>query len=98
MNGNEGGECREWLGIMGAKGVMRAVQGRGVQRKPRIPPITPFTPPFSIRVYLRLFAAVVLGMALAGCGRHSTSGNGAAVLRYPISLEPLSLDPAVLNE
>jgi oligopeptide transport system substrate-binding protein len=52
-----------------------------------------------ICAHLRSFAAFVIAIAaLVGCGRHSTNTKTAAVLRYPISLEPLSLDPAVLNE
>src|SRR2546425_12388112 len=83
------------MGVMGVMGVMGAEQGS----KPKChAPITPSTPALSIRVNLRSVAAVVFVAALFGCSRHSTSGDKAAVLRYPINLEPLSLDPAVLNE
>src|SRR5258706_2867173 len=84
---------------MGVRGVMGAERGSDAKRDAHITPLTRFAPTFSIRVYLRLFAAILFTvMAVGGCGRHSGGGNGAAVLRYPISLEPLSLDPAVLNE
>src|ERR1051325_2467292 len=72
----------------------------GVRTTPLTPPtpFTPATPWLPIRVYLRLFAAIaVLLTFFPGCSRRS-AGNSASVLRYPISLEPLSLDPAVLNE
>ena len=61
--------------------------------------ITPKFPRSSIRVHLRSFAAILFALViLPGCSRHSPSGVGKSVLRYPIGLEPLSLDPAVLNE
>src|SRR5437763_13480718 len=52
----------------------------------------------SIRIHLRLFAAILaVALAVPGCSRHGSSSS-LAVLRYPIIQEPSTMDPVRIQD
>src|SRR5258708_34618359 len=84
---------------MGVIGVGGAEQGNNAKRDAHVAPVTPFTPGSSIRVHLRLFAAIlILVVSLSGCSRQAKRGGSANTLREPMTLEPATFDPARVNE
>lgn len=52
--------------------------------------------------YIRVHTGyLILAVVLAGCSRHARTGGGStpvSVYRYPLRFEPVTLDPACLNE